>query len=69
MVSWEGTGDNGRDNRRADGRGWFQTRPYGAVHMVSVGRHAAPHGIAIGSAVGANHIRKPDQAKNHERDW
>ena len=51
MVSCDDSGDNGRDNRRGDGRGGFQTRPYGAVHMVSLGSHGAPHGFAIGSNV------------------
>jgi len=49
VVCCDGTGDNGRDDRRGDGRGGFQTRPYGAVHMVSLRNHAAPHGFAIGS--------------------
>ena len=49
MVSCDDSGDNGRDNRRGDGRGGFQTRPFGAVHMVSLGSHGAPHGFAIGS--------------------
>ena len=49
MVSSDGTGDKRRDNRRGEGGGGFQTRPYGAVHMVSLGSHAVPHGFAIGS--------------------
>jgi len=49
VVSCDGTGDNMRDNIRGDSRGGFQTRPYGGVHMVSLGSHAGLHGFAIGS--------------------